>query len=264
VIYNIAARVFYANNQLQNAVYAFQKAQHLTEEDLLYMGLSYLKLFQRYLEERYLRKAIRTFSKIKKVNERVRKILEKLSFDEELKNFIQQHIQTLPYSKDKEPIVHDIYTFLKERGKFYSHSAIENYWRNALRMPIKDPMMLTQMVIYSLHKRKPLQEITPELIVSQHYFPLLHNPKREPLALRKELERIFELDYEIFTLNMLSPHLGQKIKKKKEELLQLIQKLYKPLFIYFSEDDVEVFYSNLIKSLRSLTPQEKWKLLDKY
>ncbi len=266
MIYNIAGKVFYANGDYNNAMYAFQKARSLGEDDLLYLGLSYLKLFQRYASKNYLEKAIESFKRIKKLTPRVKQILEVFEQIPEYGAFMKLYIKNQEINTNEDPLIGDLEKFLREHGKIYPKRSLIKYWESSKRYPLMDPVMLAQLVFYSLYQRKPMSEELLEEMVEKRFFPLGYNPNEVPHIIKRKLREIYKLDQEILTLSQLVRSTGlieDRLHKKHQQLLKSVERVFPALLAFFPREKTSLLYNAIIKSLRSLTPEQKWKLLER-
>ncbi len=269
MIYNIAAKVLYANGYLQLAEYSFKKSKHLTEEDKLSMAILYIKLFQRYLDNRYINNAIQLLVELRITFQEAAVLLERINQSEELKEYVEVLLSNLqPYAYGEyDPLVYLIYDYFRSKGKIIEKEIIKNVINTIIDDNIEDNIMKVQALIFAIENEIPY---TPELantIIDMSYFPLGYNPLLLPKSIRSKFLEIFFLDRKIIELRKLInkthlPSIQRKIDENKNKLIDYIKDTYLTLLAFYTNEQAMMLIKLVIYSCMSLHKDEKNKLYE--
>lgn len=271
MIYNIAAKVLYANGYIQLAEYAFRKAKHLSDEDRLSLAIIYIKLFQRHLDDEYIKRAIQILVELRLTIQEANQLLERINQSPELKEYIEILIHNIkPYSQGEyDPIVYLIYDYFRSKGTVVEKSAIQSMVDRAINYndDIMDRIMKMQAVVFALENNI---EYTPEIIeylLGSYSFPLGYNPMLLPKSIREKFLEIFYLDKKIIELRKLInrtnlPAIQTKIEENKQKLIELIKSTYLRLLAFYDNEQALYLSKLLIFSLVALPKEEKNRIYE--
>lgn len=269
MIYSIAAKVLYANGYLQLAEYSFKKSKHLTEEDKLSMAILYIKLFQRYLDHKYIHNAIQLLVELRITFQEAAMLLDRINQSEELKEYVEVLLSNIqPYGQGEyDPLVYLIYDYFRSKGKIIEKEYIKKMVDSIVDDNIEDNILKVQALMFAIENNIPYNSELPNMIMETSYFPLGYNPVLLPKSIRSKFLEMFFLDKKILDLRKLInrthlPSIQRKIDENKNKLIEYIKDTYLTLLAFYSNDQALMLIKLVIYTCMSLHKDEKNKIYE--
>ncbi len=232
MIYNIAAKILYANGYLKESVNAFKKSNYLSEKDMLYLGIIYIKLFQRYSLREYLDEAIDILKRLPQ-NEEVLSILNKISGVINIGDYIESDFDKIEYLKKQ----------LSNIGIFVGRADIEKRLEEMENSSILDPLARIQTMVYSIYKREPFSDKLYDEMIKNKFFVLGYDPDKFPKPVIEKLNELGKIEKKLSILKKLSktsslPTVIEKIKLVHIELKNKLKELYYSMLVFADKEEV--------------------------
>ncbi|MCX8154646.1 MAG: hypothetical protein N3C61_02340 [Candidatus Micrarchaeota archaeon] len=270
MIYNIVAKVLYANGYLQLAENAFRKSKHLTEEDKLHLAIINIKLFQRYLDHEYIKRAVQILVELRITIQEANILLDRIQQSPELKDYIEVLLNEVrPYAVgDYDPLVYLIYDYFRAKRRVLEKSQIQKMIDDVFESDdVEDNIMKIQGLVFVIENDL---KYSPEVISYMMYnsiFPLGYNPNLLPKIIKEKFKEIFRIDKKIVEMTKLMnrtsiPAIQSKIDENKNSMIEQIKQVFLSSLAFYDTDQALSLSKLLIFSLRSLNREEKNKIYE--
>lgn len=270
MIYNIVAKVLYANGYLQLAENAFRKSKHLTEEDKLYLAIINIKLFQRYIDHEYIKKAIQILVELRITMQEANLLLDRIQQSPELKDYVGMLLNEIrPYAVgDYDPLVYLIYDYFRARRKVVEKAYIQKMIEEVFQSDdSEDNIMKIQGLVFVLEQDLKYSPEVVQYMIYNSIFPLGYNPNLLPKVIKEKFREIFKTDRKIVEMTRLMnrtsiPAIQSKIDENKSSMIEQIKDVFLSSLAFYDTEQALALSKLLIFSLRSLNREEKNRIYE--